>query len=68
MKQFDNLTLPTEGNPIRATLASPDLSTSNPAALSPPFLGGSNNWDLYLANFALSKPKWYSVAMNIEIY
>lgn len=55
------LTFPTEGNPMSATLASPDFSTSNPSPFSD-FFDGSNNWALYLASLAFSTPKWYSVA------
>lgn len=49
-------TFPTEGNPIRATLASPLFRTSNPSPFSD-FFEGSNNCDLYFASFAFSKPK-----------
>lgn len=54
-------TFPTDGKPMRATLASPDLSTSNPSP-SFDFLEGVNSSERYLANFALRTPKWYSVA------
>lgn len=56
------VTLPTEGKPMRATLASPDFKTSKPSPFSPDFFDGSSSCDRYLANFALSKPRWYSVA------
>lgn len=56
-----DFTFPTDGNPISATRASPDLRTSNPSPFSP-FFAGSNSSDLYFANFAFNKPKWYSVA------
>lgn len=55
------LTLPTDGKPISATLASPDLRTSNPSPFSP-FFEGSNSCDRYFASFAFNNPKWYSVA------
>ena len=55
--------LPTEGKPIMATRASPDLSTSNPSPFSPFFPVGSSSCDLYLANLALRVPRWYSVAL-----
>jgi len=56
------ITLPTEGNPIRATLASPDFITSKPSPLAPADFEGSRSWALYLANLAFNKPRWYSVA------
>lgn len=56
------VTLPTEGNPIRATLASPDFITSKPSPLAPADFEGSRSWALYLANLAFNKPRWYSVA------
>jgi hypothetical protein len=51
--------LPTDGNPIIPTLASPDLETSNPYPPTPPFLppAGSINYRLSLASLAFSKPK-----------
>ena len=54
----NNVDLPTEGNPIIPTLASPALETSNPSPLTPPFLdpGGYINYRFNLASFALSKP------------
>lgn len=59
-------TFPTDGNPIKATRASPDFKTSNPSPFSP-FLAGSNNCDRYFANFAFNRPKWYSVAIRSKI-
>ena len=64
---FFKLTFPTDGNPIIATRASPDFSTSNPSPDSPFFPVGSNNSERYLANFAFKVPRWYSVAMWIII-
>jgi hypothetical protein len=49
---------PTEGNPIMATLASPDLRTSKPSHFSPFFPVGSSSSVRYLANFALRVPRW----------
>lgn len=64
MKKFKLIhTFPTDGKPIKATLASPDFKTSNPSPFSC-FLDGSNRVARYLANLAFSKPKWYSVAKN----
>lgn len=95
----DICTFPTDGNPIKATLASPDFITSKPSpwnkktvkniyrcnqinclselhgggggltscrshTLAADFPVGSNNCCLYFASFALSNPKWYSVAVN----
>lgn len=82
------LTLPTEGNPTRATRASPDFITSNPSpyylnqrintplhsllamrlmsVTFPADFEGSRSCDLYLASLALSKPKWYSVAVCVK--
>lgn len=57
------LTFPTDGKPIRATLASPLFRTSKPSPFSD-FLDGSSNCDLYFANFAFKRPKWYSVAKS----
>ena len=96
-------TFPTEGNPIKATLASPDFITSKPSpckksryitniysypckcfkergrereregggldgeekiTLAADFPPGSSNCCLYFASFALSKPRWYSVAVS----
>uniref|UniRef100_A0A182U889 Uncharacterized protein n=1 Tax=Anopheles melas TaxID=34690 RepID=A0A182U889_9DIPT len=54
--------LPTDGKPIRAMRASPDLSTSNPSPFSP-FFDGSSSCDRYFASFAFSNPRWYSVAV-----
>lgn len=54
-------TFPTEGKPIKATRASPLFNTSNPSPFSD-FFDGSRSCDLYLANFAFRRPKWYSVA------
>lgn len=48
---------------MSATRASPDFSTSKPSPFSP-FLDGSSNCERYLANFAFSVPKWYSVAVE----
>lgn len=51
--------LPTEGNPIMPTRASPDLETSKPSpatAFLPPV--GSMISRLSLASLALSRPKW----------
>lgn len=62
-KNIVRLTLPTEGKPISATLASPLFITSKPSPFSPFFPDGSNNCDRYLASLALSTPKWYSVAI-----
>ena len=62
MPFLKTLTLPTDGNPIRATRASPDFKTSKPSPFSPDFLEGSNNCERYLASLAFSSPKWYSVA------
>lgn len=52
--------LPTEGNPIIPTRASPDFDTSKPYPPTPPFLppAGSMSSLLSLANLALSNPKW----------
>lgn len=61
---YTTITLPTDGNPIRATLASPDFITSKPSPLAPADFDGSRSWALYLANLAFSKPRWYSVAAN----
>lgn len=61
IKNQKRVTFPTDGKPINATRASPDLSTSNPSPFSP-FFDGSNSSDLYFANFAFNNPKWYSVA------
>ena len=55
-------TFPTDGKPIIATLASPDLSTSKPSPFSPFLPEGSNNCERYLANLAFKVPRWYSVA------
>lgn len=57
-----SLTLPTEGNPISATRASPDFMTSKPSPLDEDDLDGSRSWARYLASFAFSRPRWYSVA------
>lgn len=101
-------TFPTDGNPIKATLASPDFITSKPSpwnknsskhllvttthhkmadqwslrtargvvlggggvtscrshTLPADFPVGSNNCCLYFASFALSNPRWYSVAVS----
>lgn len=62
IKNQKRVTFPTDGKPINATRASPDLSTSNPSPFSP-FFDGSNSSDLYFANFAFNNPKWYSVAI-----
>ena len=55
-------TFPTEGNPIMATRASPDLSTSKPSPFSPFLPVGSSSCPRYLASLAFNVPKWYSVA------
>lgn len=60
------LTLPTEGNPMRATRASPDFITSKPSPLDEADLEGSRSCARYLASFAFSRPRWYSVAMGGE--
>lgn len=57
-----SLTLPTEGKPISATRASPDFMTSKPSPLEEADLEGSSSWARYLASFAFSRPRWYSVA------
>ena len=57
VKAFNIVLLPTEGNPNKATRASPCLTTSNPSPLSPTFLGGSNNWLRNFANLAFIIPK-----------
>lgn len=103
--QINWCTFPTDGNPIKATLASPDFITSKPSpwnknsnkhltititnhkmqtrglselqegwgggvtscrshTLPADFPVGSNNCCLYFASFALSNPRWYSVAVN----
>lgn len=49
-------TFPTDGKPMSATLASPLFNTSNPSPFSD-FFDGSNNCDLYFANFAFNNPK-----------
>jgi hypothetical protein len=58
--------LPTDGNPMRATLASPLFNTSKPSPFSD-FFDGSKSWDLYLASFAFRRPKWYSVAGSSNV-
>mmetsp|Transcript_26121 Transcript_26121/g.50787 ORF Transcript_26121/g.50787 Transcript_26121/m.50787 type:complete len:217 (-) Transcript_26121:204-854(-) len=61
-----NVDLPTDGNPIRATLASPALEASNALSLSdapPPCVFGLMSSDLKAASLALSFPRWYSVAL-----
>ena len=51
------VTLPTDGNPIMATLASPDFKTSKPSPFSPFLPEGSKSWDRYLASLAFNVPK-----------
>lgn len=41
---LNKLDLPTLGNPIRATLASPDFATSKPSPFLPPDVLGHNNY------------------------
>jgi hypothetical protein len=55
-------TFPTEGNPMSATLASPDFCTSKPVPAPPDLATGSSNWARYLASLAFKRPRWYSVA------
>ena len=55
-------TFPTEGKPIRATLASPDFCTSKPVPPPDDLPVGSSSCARYRASFAFSKPRWYSVA------
>lgn len=55
-------TFPTEGNPIKATRASPDFCTSKPVPAAPDFAVGSSSWARYRASLALRRPRWYSVA------
>lgn len=55
-------TFPTDGNPISATLASPDFWTSNPTPAPPDLAVGSSSCARYLASFAFKRPRWYSVA------
>jgi hypothetical protein len=50
--------LPTEGNPIIPTLASPALDTSNPSPATPFFPpDGSISYLLSLATLAFKRPK-----------
>lgn len=55
-------TFPTDGNPINATLASPDFCTSKPTPVGPDFEAGSRSCARYRASLAFSRPRWYSVA------
>jgi hypothetical protein len=48
---------------MRATLAFPLRTTSNPGPLAPPFPCGSSSMTRYLANLAFKRPKWCSVAL-----
>eukprot|EP00958_Prasinococcus_capsulatus_P011490 scaffold1142_cov387-Prasinococcus_capsulatus_cf.AAC.4 len=55
--------LPTEGNPMSATRACPKRCTSKPSPAAPVLPPGSSSCVRSLASFALSWPKWYSVAL-----
>ena len=62
-----NVDFPTDGKPIRPTLVSPDLLTSNPLSPAPPpFLlavAVSKSSRLSLLSFAFNKPRCVSVAL-----
>ena len=60
-------TFPTDGNPMRATLASPDFWTSKPVPPPLDFPTGSRSWALYRASLAFNRPRWYSVAWRVRI-
>lgn len=60
-------TFPTDGNPMSATLASPDFCTSKPVPPPLDFPTGSRSWARYRANLAFNKPRWYSVAWGVEL-
>ena len=51
------LTFPTDGKPMRATLASPDFWTSKPVPAPPDLLVGSRSCARYRASFAFNRPK-----------
>lgn len=63
MSLVSSVDLPTEGNPIIPTRASPDFDTSNPYPVTflPP--DGSINYRFSLASLAFSKPTWNDVAL-----
>ena len=55
--------LPTEGNPMNPTDATPVRATSNPVPPPPPLLDGVRSSRLSLASLAFSWPRWKEVAL-----